>query len=216
MPPTVFSINPGVTINPGVVLNGFASGGGPLRFNPTNSGTSLLFTNTNTTVTGAGTNLQESAITDTAINAGDKAWFSVLANTIGVPAYTTIGIAKTAWSSGVFVGQDTTAQGYSGDGNAYYNSNSFDGGLPTFSTGDVIDVAVYFVSSVPQMWLRVNGGYWNNDNTANPATNTGGLNGGFNDVNPIYFAVGPNDADQFTLRTTATSNPPAGFTFLGA
>ena len=28
MPPTVFSINPGVTINPGVVLNGFASGGG--------------------------------------------------------------------------------------------------------------------------------------------------------------------------------------------
>jgi hypothetical protein len=46
---------------------------------------------------------------------------------------------------------------------------------------------------------------------------TGGISGGYTVTGePIYFAVGPNDADQFTLRTTATSNPPAGFTFLGA
>tara|TARA_R110000868_G_scaffold155583_1_gene381978 strand:+ start:572 stop:1219 length:648 start_codon:yes stop_codon:yes gene_type:complete len=207
----------GVTFSGGLIIENGTGGVGSLRFNPTNSGASLLFTNTNTTVTGAGTNLQESAITNIAINAGDKVWFSVLANIVGGPAYTTIGIAKAVWSSGVFVGQDTTAQGYSGDGNAYYNSTPFDSGLPTFGTGDVIDVAVYFVSSVPQMWLRVNGGYWNNDNTANPATNTGGISGGYTVTGePIYFVVGPNNADQFTLRTTATYTSPAGFTFLGA
>jgi hypothetical protein len=55
------------------------------------------------------------------------------------------------------------SDGYDTNGNA----------TPTFTTGDVVDVAVDRING--KIWLRVNNGFWNNDAAQNPTLTIGGL-----------------------------------------
>ena len=108
-------------------------------------------------------------------------------------------------------------------GEVYWNGIQIYTGLPTFVAGDVIDVAVTGTYVSPGWWYRVNGGDWNGNPTADPATNTGGLLQYVDDTaSPIYPAVsiagspgaggGPS---VFTIQDVPLYPVPAGFTFLG-
>jgi len=108
-------------------------------------------------------------------------------------------------------------------GEVYYYNIQIYTGLPTFVAGDVIDVAVTGTYVSPGWWYRVNGGDWNGDPTADPATNTGGLLQYVDDTaSPIYPAVsiagspGPGGGPSvFTIQDVPLYPVPAGFTFLG-
>ena len=62
---------------------------------------------------------------------------------------------------------------YFNDGNIYQNGGSLLGGMPTYVSGDVIDMAVDITNRL--IWFRKNGGNWNNSGTADPATGAGGV-----------------------------------------
>jgi len=106
-------------------------------------------------------------------------------------------------------------------GEVYWNGIQIYTGLPTFVAGDIIDVAVTGTYVSPGWWYRVNGGDWNGDPTADPATNTGGLQQYVDDTaSPIYPAVtiagSPSGGPSvFTIQDVPLYPVPAGFTFLG-
>jgi hypothetical protein len=116
---------------------------------------------------------------------------------------------------GNYIGNDSYSFGLAGDGVMYYNGSSQSSGLPMFGMiGDIIDVAIYEGHG---WWVRVNGGYWNNNPSANPATNTGGLIGGVLALSSLYPGVTPfgfNVEGAITIRTTSTYAIPSGYTLL--
>jgi hypothetical protein len=116
---------------------------------------------------------------------------------------------------GNYIGNDSNSFGLAGDGVMYYGGSSQSSGLPSFGTaGDIIDVAIYEGHG---WWVRVNGGNWNNNSSANPATNTGGLIGGVLSLSGLYPGVTPfgyNAEGAITIHTTSTYTIPTGYTFL--
>jgi hypothetical protein len=101
--------------------------------------------------------------------------------------------------------------GYSSDGNLYLNGNIVNSGLQTWGNNNVIDVAIdYAISAI---WVRVNGGYWNNNDGSDPSTGGGGIEiiGG-----PYYPALCPGYEGTMTIQNSATYGVPSGYTLLGS
>ncbi len=69
-----------------------------------------------------------------------------------------------------YPGNDIYSTGFSDDGKLYYNGDVIGGGFPTWTSGDIIDVAVNLNISGSLWWIRVNGGQWNNQVQGNPST----------------------------------------------
>jgi hypothetical protein len=112
---------------------------------------------------------------------------------------------------GGYPGNDGYSMGYGSDGNFWYNGSIQTGGLQTWGNSDVIDIAID--NNVNAIWVRVNGGYWNNNDGADPASNTGGIeiiNG------PFYPAICPGYEGTMTIEYIATYGVPTGYTLLGS
>jgi hypothetical protein len=76
----------------------------------------------------------------------------------------------------------------------------------------VVELAVDIPNKL--LWLRKNGGNWNNSGAANPATGAGGLS--------ISSLVGTTINPAFSLQGTGESwtinkslTPPSGFSYFG-
>lgn len=84
-------------------------------------------------------------------------------------------------------------------------------------SGNIIDVAVDPTNNA--WWVRVNGGNWNNNVSANPATNTGGYSLHALDIDadlyPAITVASENGPQGYTLQESATYSLPSGFTFYG-
>jgi hypothetical protein len=158
----------------------------------------------------------------TPITSGVKYMFTALytssSPTVGVGGRY-IGIGEHAMNiTGPFdgyPGNDTKSVGFSDDGRFVLNGSTLQSGLPTWGHGDIIDIAVFndVSGGVIKLWIRVNGGDWDNDPSHNPATNVGGMGwytGGTN-----YPALCP--AIYGTMRITQETrwSVPTGFTYLG-
>jgi len=119
------------------------------------------------------------------------------------------------------LGTDSNSMAVYNSGTVLFENRTIYSGLPIFVAGDVIDIALTGTYVTPGWWYRVNGGDWNGDPTANPATNTGGLQQDVDDTNsPIYPAVSiigglPGGPSVFTIQDVPLYAVPAGFTFLG-
>ena len=117
------------------------------------------------------------------------------------------------------LGTDDKSMAVLNTGEVYWSDIQIYSGLPTFSQGDVIDVALTGTYVTPGWWYRVNGGDWNGDPTADPATNTGGLTQYVDDTaSPLYPAVsiaGSSGPSVFTIQDVPIYAVPSGFTFLG-
>jgi hypothetical protein len=80
-----------------------------------------------------------------------------------------------------------------------------------FTEGDIVDIAI----SHGQGWfIRVNGGYWNNNPSANPTTLTGYLS--MSGLTNFYPALCPGYEGTMTIQNNATYGVPEGYTLLGA
>lgn len=131
------------------------------------------------------------------------------------------GIASMDHNYNNLLGTDRNSFFYQQNGQVRVNNTTL-ATLAAFAQGDRIDVAYHPGSR--HVWFRVNGGSWNNDGTANPATDTGYI-----DVNPtgllttgaVFWPNHATPAVSFSVAGGAmTANfaeadfvgiPPAGF-----
>ena len=180
----------------------------------------ITFSNNNLTVTATAaiTTIPNSAtlLATQAINPGDRVVFTVRQDVYAPDAdYTGIGVGTIDTNLWNYVGQDTSGFSFWDDG-VYNAGGTASGASPTFqSNGDRLDVAVARDTNL--IWLRVNGGYWNNDPAADPATDTGGFDISYM-VGTIYPALSPwyalDTAGVYTMPIFNYFNTPTGFTQL--
>jgi hypothetical protein len=110
-----------------------------------------------------------------------------------------------------FPGNDNQSVGFNSGGEYWFNGSVQVSGLPTWSHNDIIDVAVDMQSEY--VWVRVNGGSWNNNPSENPTTSVGSL--GFGGLKSFYPALCPAYEGTYTIQNTATYGIPSGFKLLG-
>jgi hypothetical protein len=161
---------------------------------------------------------QQSVLGETIISGSNKVMFSVLCNLLEPQTLIgshVIGIGLTSMNYqgnpyGGYPGNDTNSIGFSDDGKYYFNGNIVQSGLPTWTDGDTIDIAI---ASGQYWWIRVNGGDWNNDPSANPSTLSNGslLNG---IINP-YPVLCPSYQGIMTVLNYPKYGVPSEFNFLG-
>jgi hypothetical protein len=116
-------------------------------------------------------------------------------------------------------GVDNNSIGVDNTGGVWYGGSKTD--LPpgfSYTPGDVVDVAYDYNAGL--MWIRVNGGPWNNDGAANPTDPFDPLGLPFSDpFTSSKFArpaasILSTGSSQISLKTTATFTEPGGYTFI--
>jgi hypothetical protein len=161
---------------------------------------------------------QQSVLGVNQIGATDKVMFSVLctlaepgvladSHFVGV-GYTTMNYSGNPY--GGFPGNDNQSMGYGSNGTIWYNGGVYQGGLQTWGNNDIIDIVVD--NNTNDLWVRVNGGNWNNNPSANPATGSNGIEtiGG-----PFYPVLCPAYEGTMIVQNTSSYSIPSGYNFLG-
>ena len=189
-----------------------------MTFDPAYTGNHLVISNTGLTVTAPSTIVGfPASLTTVAINPGQRVMFSVTMDRWALtPDTSSVGIANHVFDPNQYLGSDLLSIGFWDDGLAFKNSTSTSG-FPTFQfNGAVIDVAVDRFHNL--IWMRVNGGLWNNDAAADPITATGGVDISYitgivyPGVSPWYYS---GTLGKMSINTTAKYTVPVGFMFIG-
>ena len=185
--------------------------------NPFYKGADIVLSNNNQTAH-QNFGYQQSVLGATSIGATDRVMFSVLCELSApstLPDSHFIGVGYTSMNYsgspyGGYPGNDAQSMGYRSDGTIWYNGNQYDSGFETWTNNDIIDIVVD--NNLNSMWVRVNGGYWNNNPTADPAAPSGGFEtiGG-----PFFPVLCPAYEGTMTIQNTSTYGIPNGYTFLG-
>jgi hypothetical protein len=110
---------------------------------------------------------------------------------------------------GGFPGNDNQSMGYGSAGDIWYNGGVYQGGLETWGNNDIIDIVVD--NNTNDLWVRVNGGNWNNNPEANPATGSNGIEtiGG-----PFYPVLCPAYEGTMIIQNSPAYSVPSGYNFL--
>jgi hypothetical protein len=163
-----------------------------LFLSPTYKGTDISLTNNNQKASQI-FSYSQTVLGETIISGTNRVMFSVQYTStnpsVGVGGHF-IGVGLTTMNySGPFngyPGNDTNSIGFSDDGKYYYNGSVVSSGLPTWTNGDTLDIAI---SHGQYWWIRVNGGDWNNNPSADPTSLANGLT--MNGLTNYYPALCP-------------------------
>jgi hypothetical protein len=187
-----------------------------ITLSSTYKGVDIALSNNNQTATQI-FGYQQTVLGETIISGTNKVMFSVQYTstnpTVGVGGHF-IGVGLTSMNySGPFngyPGNDDNSIGFSDDGNYYFSGSVVQSGLPTWTNGDIIDIVI---SSGQYWWIRVNGGYWNNNPSANPTTLANGsiLNG----LTNFYPALCPYIYGTMQVLNYPKYGVPSEYNFLG-
>jgi hypothetical protein len=160
---------------------------------------------------------QQSVLGETIISGSNKVMFSILCNllepqTLIGSHVIGVGLTSMNYSSqyGAYPGNDIYSIGFSDDGNYYFDGGSVQSGLPTWTDGDTIDIAI---SHGQYWWIRVNGGDWNNNPSANPTTLSNGLT--MNGLTNFYPVLCPSYQGIMTVLNYPKYGVPSDYNFLG-
>lgn len=185
----------------------------PIAWNPSSKAAGIGLTNGNLTASGT-INSDNAVRCNTSISGTDKKYWEITWVTLFSTPQGVVGIESGTYSLTVFPGNSGTGGiGLDGNGDLWNNGSGSAAGF-SFTQGDVICLACDYANK--KLWIRVNGGNWNNSGTDNPATNTGGYI--FTDVVPVYPVVDigtSSSAQVCTANFGATSfaqTAPSGFT----
>jgi hypothetical protein len=183
---------------------------------PTYKGVDIQLSNNNQTAYQA-FGYQQSVLGVNPITTTDKVMFSVLC-TLATPGaapdshfvgvgYTTMNYSGSPY--GGFPGNDSQSMGYGSDGTIWYNGGVYQGGLETWGNNDIIDIVID--NNINGLWVRVNGGNWNNNPSANPATGSNGVEtiGG-----PFYPVLCPGYEGTMIIQNSPAYSLPSGYNFL--
>ena len=208
-------IEGGITIGTGVTISSEAvAPGGQMAFDPTyNFFGSLGFSNNNLTVIDNEPG-QFSTLSTFQMTPGNKYMFSYTMDYYTDPI-SWIGVGNANIDTANGLGYDSNSIGFNNVGDYRFGGTVYENNVCNFTNaGDVIDLAVDTGTNL--MWIRVNGGNWNNNPSGNPATASNGrATGGINSGYPALAVGGTNFYSQFSINETATYAVPAGFTFIG-
>jgi hypothetical protein len=190
----------------------------PLTLSPTYKGTDVALSNGNQTAYQQ-FGYQQSVLGQTFLDNRDKVMFSVSLSLIDPPTLPNshfVGFGTTSMNYqgnpyGAFPGNDNQSIGFSSGGEYWFNGAIQAAGLSTFGNGAIIDAAVDLSSN--KVWVRVNGGNWNNNPAGNPATGNGSL--GITGPTSFYPVLCPGYEGTMTVQNSATYGVPSGYTLLG-
>jgi hypothetical protein len=184
----------------------------------------ILLTNGNKTAYVTNWGYVQSVLSNTLIDKGDKVMFSLTftATNPGISTKSWIGVGTRSMNYNGpfdgFPGFDTNSIGFNQAGELWYNNSMVQPGLPGWNSNERIDVAVDHGNNT--MWIRVGGNLWNNDPSADPATNQGGVS--LNGLTSFYPVLSPgsgtggNSYGTMALASTPFSPLPVGFQFAGS
>ena len=225
-------IGPGINIGPGVSIG--AGSGGPTVptqgiwvFDPAYVGSNLVLSNSNRYV--EANNPEQSIALGLMYGNGSlydyspKIMYSVRIATED-PADVSLNLAHIGFAYqyvdlNTALGDDGNGYGvgWCQNGEAHYAGSAYTSGLPTYGPGDYLDIAVNLDTGF--YWVRVNGGLWNGNPAADPATNANGINllingtGAAGTGTAMYPAVNPgadNYIDAMEVQSY-TYSIPSGF-----
>ena len=187
-----------------------------LFLSPTYKGVDISLSNNNQTASQI-FSYQQTVLGETIISGSNQVMFSVKYTStnpsVGVGGHF-IGVGLTTMNySGPFdgyPGNDIYSIGFSDDGNYYYNGSVVVSDLPTWTDGDIIDIAT---ARGQAWWIRVNGGNWNNKPSANPTTLSDGLT--MNELTNFYPALCPYIYGTMEVLNNPTYGYPSEYNFLG-
>ena len=165
----------------------------------------------------------QSVLGETLINNNDKVMFSLLFTSsnpgLSTNSYVGVGTRSMNWN-GSFdgnPGNDNQSIGFKQSGEAWFNNTVIQPGLPSWGSGSRIDVAVNHGNG--KIWIRVGGDNWNNNPSADPATNQFGVSlNGLTSFYPVFSpgsGSGGNSYGSMTLYSSPETPVPTGFQFLG-
>ena len=207
-----------------VVASPVASNGQPtnvpedvLTLSSTYKGADIVLSNNNQTASQI-FGYQQSVLGETIISGTNKVMFSVLCNLLEPNVLIgshVIGVGLTSMNYqgnpyGGYPGNDTQSIGFNDVGDYYYNGSVVSSGLPTWTDGDIIDIVI---SHGQYWWIRVNGGDWNNNPSANPTTLSNGLT--MNGVTNFYPVLCPSYQGTMTVLNYPRYGTPSDYNFLG-
>jgi hypothetical protein len=191
--------------------------------------TNISLSNNNQTATQI-FSYQQSVLGQTLVSGIDKIMFSVKFTStnpsVGVGGrFIGIGVTNMNYSGpfGGYPGNDEYSIGFSDDGRLYYSGGVeitapeqlSNNSLPTWTDGDVIDVAIDY--DLSQLWLRVNGGLWNNYSGSDPSTSSVGVDMGSSRISTegYYLVFCPNIYGSMEVLNIPPYGYPSGYNFLG-
>jgi hypothetical protein len=207
--------------------------GDNLFLSTTYKATDIALSNNNQTATQI-FSYQQSVLGQTIISDGDKVMFSVkftsTQSTVGAGGrFIGIGLTDMDYSGpfgGYPGGADERSIGLSDFGQLYFSTGVettapqlLSGtSLPTWTNGDVIDVAINYDLSL--LWVRVNGGLWNNYAGSDPSTSSVGVDISTfvltNSSAPGYYPVlCPYIYGVMEVLNIPLYGYPSGYNFLG-
>lgn len=178
-------------------------------WNPSDKNTDITLSGSNLTATCVGGAAAMRAVRGTVGHSSGKHYFEVVMNARGLGQL--FGIATASASLSTQCGLDAFGWSYYGDNGNKYNSGSSSAYGATYSTGDVISIALDL--DVGKLWFAKNGTW---QASGNPAT---GANAAFASLSGTFFPmwsadyVGPPFASgtaNFGVTTFAYT-PPSGF-----
>jgi hypothetical protein len=190
-------------------------------WNPSAVGTANVILSNGNLSYGAGpSNTSSDGCRSTKNQTTGKFYFEVTFNFSG-PSAAKAGIATAAAS---YSGINTNGNGsliiVASTGAIFFNGTNTGTTITAPATGAVICFAIDLVNS--RGWIRNGAGNWNNSGTANPATNTGGINiATLFPTNAAYAVVAsnfPSVSPMVTANfgaTTFAQTVPSGFTAFG-
>jgi hypothetical protein len=207
----------------GYIIGNVRQGGQPtpittnrVYLSPTYKGTDIQLSNNNQTASQL-FGYQQSVLGVNPIGTTDKVMFSVLC-TLAAPEVAPdshfVGVGYTGMNYsgnpyGGFPGNDLQSMGYGSDGTIWYNGGVYEGGLQEWGNNDIIDIVVD--NNINGLWVRVNGGNWNNNPSANPATGSNAIEtiGG-----PFYPVLCPAYEGTMIIQNSPAYSVPSGYNFL--
>jgi hypothetical protein len=185
-------------------------------WNPSDKSANVALSNGN--LTAQGTTTSDGGVRSTAPATPSKFYFEIVWSSNAGGGDTGCGVAtSTAVLSSIGVSAVGAALVFV-SGNIYVNGSNV-GSIAMGSAPFTICVAVDLVNS--RIWFRSGSGNWNNSGTANPSTNTGGLNiAALFPTNPAYavMAVNGSTVPTYTANfggTTFAQTVPSGFSPFG-
>lgn len=191
----------------GAGLGKRASGATATTWNPSDKSANITLSNGNLTYTdGAASYAGVRAI---ASLSGLKYWEMVL-TIIATPASVTIGIGNASASLSSFEGSDTNSIGVSGNGVVFGGGGQ--GPVAGWAQGNTLSIAVDTANNT--IWWRTNAGNWNNNASANPATNTLGITLSGLAAGPYYpmgLGLAVNDSGVANFGPSFSQSVPSGF-----
>ena len=161
---------------------------------------------------------QMTGLGETLISGTDSVMFSIYYTTLEpftLPQSRFIGVGKTTMNYqgspyGGYPGNDTKSIGFNAIGEYYYNGSVVSSGLPTWGYGDIIDIVI---SHGQYWWIRVNGGNWNNNPSANPTALSNGMT--MSGLTDYYPALCPGYEGTMEILNYPKYGYPSGYNFLG-